>query len=191
MSSLCFGGRGAGRQRLQYVFLNSPGFDFAEDDLVGIAAIEHVDHLEARGKFAGLAEAAKHGAIELRFVDLAGIFPGSRLITVRVRVREEDVLVGAGGDASSPSGAEIFDLAQGLEVVVEFLVTVIAAVRNPSVVVVINLQAVGKVEFSERAAGLFAASLCNEATVLVVLHDSVVAVAVGDENIPLPVPADI
>src|ERR1700754_1155331 len=109
MSSLCFGGTGARRQRLKNVFLNSPRFNFAEDNLVGIAAIEHVDHLETRGKFAGFAEAAEHGPIEFGFVDLAGGFPGSRLITIRVRVREEDVLVGTSGDARSPSGAEIFD----------------------------------------------------------------------------------
>ena len=59
-------------------FLHAPGFDLAEDDLVGVAAVHHVDHLEARRDFARLAELADDRAVQLRLVDLAGDVPRSR-----------------------------------------------------------------------------------------------------------------
>src|SRR5262245_58925076 len=58
-----------GRRRLQDVFLHAPRFDLAEDDLVRIAAVEHVNDLESRRILSRLAELAEHGAIEFRLVD--------------------------------------------------------------------------------------------------------------------------
>ena len=42
----------------QHELLHAPGFDFAHDDLVGIAAVHHVDDLEAGRQLAGMAELA-------------------------------------------------------------------------------------------------------------------------------------
>src|ERR1700749_1201417 len=67
---------------LQDEFLHAPGFDFAHDDLVGIAAVHHVNHLEARRQLAGMAELADHGAVQLQLVDLAGLGPASRPLAV-------------------------------------------------------------------------------------------------------------
>src|SRR5262245_59010106 len=68
-------GAGAARRGLQDVFLDAPRFDLAEDDLVRIAAVEHVHDLEAGRVLPRLAELAEHFSIELRLVDLAGVVP--------------------------------------------------------------------------------------------------------------------
>ena len=47
----------------------APGFDFADDDLIRVAAIHHVDHLESGGQFAGVTELAEHLAVEGHLVD--------------------------------------------------------------------------------------------------------------------------
>src|ERR1700761_4483500 len=67
---------------LQDKLLHAPGLDFAHDDLVGIAAVHHVDDLEARRQLAGMAELADHGAVQLRLVDLARLGPASRPVAV-------------------------------------------------------------------------------------------------------------
>src|SRR6266853_6047818 len=61
--------------RLQDELLHAPGFDFANDDLVRIAAIHHMDHLEAAEFLAGMAELADDGSVQLHLVDLAGDRP--------------------------------------------------------------------------------------------------------------------
>src|SRR5262245_37915075 len=81
------------RRRLQHELLHSPRFDFAEDDLVGVAAVHHVDHLESRRDFAGLAELAEHCPIQLRLIDLAGDVPRPWRIAVRIRVGMEHELM--------------------------------------------------------------------------------------------------
>src|SRR5215469_12770334 len=77
--------RAASRQ-LQDVFLDAPRFDLAEDQLVRIAAIKHVDHLKSRWVLPRLAELAQDSAIQFRLVDLAGYVPRTRWIAVRVRI---------------------------------------------------------------------------------------------------------
>src|SRR5579862_7672782 len=57
MDSLLSRGR-RGRHRLQEQFLHTPGFDFRNDDLVGISAIHHMNHLEPAQLFTGMAEPA-------------------------------------------------------------------------------------------------------------------------------------
>ena len=98
------------RRRLQDVLLHAPRLDLAEDRLVRIAAVHHVDHLEARRHLARLAEPADDGAVDLRLVDFARVLPRTLRIAIRVRVGEEDVLMRSRRDAQRPSGAEIRDL---------------------------------------------------------------------------------
>src|SRR5215471_21867561 len=71
---------------LQDEFLHAPGFDFTDDDLVGIAAVHHVNHLEARSQLAGMAELADHGAVQLHLVDLSGLGPASGPVAVGIGV---------------------------------------------------------------------------------------------------------
>src|SRR5215469_3854048 len=71
---------------LQNEFLHAPGFDFAHDDLVWIAAVHHVDHLEARRQLAGMAEFSDHRSIQLHLVDLPGLGPAPRRISVGIGV---------------------------------------------------------------------------------------------------------
>ena len=121
------------RWRLQDVLLHAPRFDFAQDDLVRIAAVHHVDDLEARRHLARLAELAEHRAIQLRLVDLAGDVPRPRRVAVRIRIGEEDVLVRPRRDAQRPADAEIGDLADRLQIVVEHLIAVVGAIGHPHV----------------------------------------------------------
>src|SRR5262245_13945790 len=98
-------GSAVARRWLEHQFLHAPRFDLADDDLIRIAAIDHVNHLEARGELAGASEPADHFAVELHFVDFSGSVPCSRLVAVRIRIREKDVLVRAAGDTGGPAGA--------------------------------------------------------------------------------------
>src|SRR5258708_20732122 len=66
----------------QNKLLHAPGFDFADNDLVGIAAVHHVNHLPARRQLAGMAELADHGAVQLGLVDLSGARPGTGAVAV-------------------------------------------------------------------------------------------------------------
>src|SRR5450432_3233169 len=61
--------RSGGLGLLQDQLLHTPGFDFANDDLVRIAAIHHVDDLKAGRHFAGPAELADDRAVQLHLVD--------------------------------------------------------------------------------------------------------------------------
>src|SRR5439155_12139943 len=90
-----------------------------------------------------------------------------------------------------PSGAEIGDLPDRLQIVVELLVAVVRSVGHPDVAALVDLKTVRQVEFSKLVARLFAADLRDEAAVLVVLHDAVVAVAVRDEDVALWIPTHI
>ena len=66
----------------EHELLHAPGFDLADDDLVGVAAIHHVDHLEAAELLAGMAELADDRAVQLHLVDLAGDRPAARQVAV-------------------------------------------------------------------------------------------------------------
>src|SRR5215470_11236846 len=54
----CLDGGVGGLGLAQNVFLHAPGFDFAQDELVRVAAVHHVDDLDAGHDFARLAESA-------------------------------------------------------------------------------------------------------------------------------------
>src|SRR2546422_9849588 len=95
------------------------------------------------------------------------------------------------GDAQRPSGAEIGNLPDRLQIVVELLIAVVGPVGHPDVAAQINLETVRQVEFAELLPCLLAADLRDEAAVLVVLHDAIVAVAIGDEDVALRIEADI
>src|SRR5258707_11641881 len=79
--------------RLQDELLHAPGFDFAADDLVRIAAINDVDHMEAAEFLAGMTELADDGAVEFHLVDLAGDRPRAGHIAIRIGVGSEEILV--------------------------------------------------------------------------------------------------
>ncbi len=172
-------------------FCTRQDFDLADDDLVGVAAIHHVDDLEAAELLAGVAELADDRAVELHLVDFAGDRPGAGPVAVRIGVGDEQVLVRALGHAGGPADADLVVDRLRLEVVVEHLVADVGAVGDVDVALVVDLQAVRQVELAGLLAGLFAADLGEEAPVLVELHDAVVAVAVGDEDIALLIPADV
>ena len=139
------------RRWLENEFLHAPRLDFARDDLVRIAAIHHVNHLESGGQLAGMAELAEHRAVQFRFINFAGDVPRSWHVPVGIRVRHEHVLVRARRNAHGPADAQIGNLANRLQVVVEHLVAEIGAVGDPDVPLPVHLQAVRQIEFSQRA----------------------------------------
>src|SRR5260370_29664459 len=102
------------RRWLENQFLHAPRFDLADDDLIRVAAINHVDHLKARRCLAGASEPAKHFAVELGLVDFAGDVPRSMHVAVRIRIRKKDVLVLAAGNTDCPADANAGDLLHGL-----------------------------------------------------------------------------
>src|SRR3989442_3690871 len=97
----------------------------------------------------------------------------------------------SGGDAQRPSRAEIGHLSDRLQIVVELLIAVVGPVGHPYVTAPVDLETVRQVEFAELLARLLASGLRDEAAVLVVLHDAIVAVAIGDEDVALRIEADI
>src|SRR5258706_9596327 len=182
---------GFGRLLLQDEFLHPPGFDFTHDDLVGIAAIHHVDDLEIGRVLARAAKLADHGAVQFGLVDFAGDVPRARYVAVRVRVRMEHILVRARRNADCPADAKIGDLADRFQIVVEHLVAEVRAVGDPDIALAVDLHAVRQVELAKALTGFLAAGLRQEAALGVVFHDAIVAVAVGDEDVALRVPAHI
>ena len=179
------------RRRLEHQFLHAPRLDLADDDLVRIAAIHHVNDLESGRGLARLSELAEHRSVQLRLVDFAGDVPRSRHVAVRIRIRQEDVLVRPAGNTHRPADAQVGDLPDRLQVVVEHLIAVVGAIGHPDVALPVHLQAVRQIELAQRLARLFAAGLRQEPAVLVIFHDPVVAVAVGDEDVALRIPAHV
>jgi hypothetical protein len=82
--------------RLQHQLLHAPRFDFGNDDLVGIAAVHHVYHLEATKLLSSVAELPDDRSVQLHLVDLARDVPRSRRVAIRVGIRAEQILVRAG-----------------------------------------------------------------------------------------------
>src|SRR6185437_10755770 len=159
--------------------------------LIGIAAVHHVHDLEIWRQLTGVAELADHGAVQFGLVDLASDVPRARHVSVRVRVRLEDVLVGTLRDADCPADAEIGDFPDRLQIVVEHLVTEVRAVGDPDIALAVDLHAVRQVKLAKPLAGFLAACLGQETALRVVFHDAVVAVAVGDEDVALRIPTHI
>src|SRR4029453_12766118 len=171
--------------------LHTPRVDLGKDQLVRVAAVDLVDDLETGRDLAGLAELADHLAVDFRLVDFTRVLPRPWWIAVRVRVGEEDVLMRSRRDAQRPSGAEIGDLSDRLQIVIELLVAVVGPVGHPDMPALVDLEAGRQIELSRLVAGLFTADLGDEAAVLVVLHDAVVAVAVRNEDVALRIEADV
>src|SRR3569833_4618461 len=128
---------------LQDKFLHAPGFALAHDDLVGIAAVHHVDDLETRRQLAGMAELAHGGAVQLGLVDLSGPGPGARSVAVGVGVGHEKILVRALGDAVGPGGVVLGIGRLPLQIVVQHHIAVVAAVGVFVFVLVFFLLVVG------------------------------------------------
>ena len=60
---------------MEDILLDAPRLDLAQDNLVGIATVQHVDDLKSWWHLARFAELADDGAIELGLVDFAGVVP--------------------------------------------------------------------------------------------------------------------
>src|SRR5262249_21393865 len=114
-------------------FLDAPRFDLADDDLIRIAAIEHVDHLKAGRGLSRASEPAEHFPVELSLVDFAGGVPRSRHVAVGSRIRKEAVLMGAAGNTYGPACADVGDLPYGLQIVIEYLIAIVCAIGDPDV----------------------------------------------------------
>src|SRR5271170_5626569 len=70
------------RLRFQQELLHAPGLDLRHDDLVRVAAIHHVHHLEASQLLTGMSEFPEDGAVQFHLVNLAGVIPRSRRVPV-------------------------------------------------------------------------------------------------------------
>ena len=127
---------------MQNVFLHSPGFDFAEDELVGIAAIHHVDDLKPAEFLAGMAELTNDRPVQFQLVDLTRDGPRTGRISVRVRIRCEYVLVRPLRNTDRPADSEIVVGLDRFEIVVEDLVSDVGAVGDPDVALAIDLETV-------------------------------------------------
>src|SRR5258706_4991165 len=172
-------------------FLHAPGFDLADDDLVGISAIHHVNPLEARRQLAGMAELADHRAVQLHLVDLAADFPAARGIAVGIGIGNEQILMRSLGDAVGPGAAILVVGGLPFQIVVQHDVAGVAAVGDIDIAGMVHLQAVRQVVFIFAFADFLAAILGEEAAVLVILDHAVVSVTVCDGDVALLVPGDI
>src|SRR6266852_2234786 len=92
--------------RLQDELLHAPGFDLADDDLVRVAAIHHVDHLEAAEFLAGMTELADDGSVQLHLIDLASDRPRAGHISIGIGVGSEEILVRPLGNACGPANTD-------------------------------------------------------------------------------------
>src|ERR1700681_1314061 len=191
LHSFLSGARCLRGHRLQDELLGAPRFDFTNDDLVRVAAIHHVDDLEAAEFLAGVAEPADDCPVQLQLVDLPRDIPGPGRIAVGVGVGGKDVLVRARRNADGPTNTKVVVGGLRLEVIVQDLVPEVGAVGHPDVALPINLEPVRQAELTRFLAGLLAARLSEKPAVLVELHHPVVAVSIGDKNIALRVEAHV
>src|ERR1044071_1011015 len=91
---------------LENKFLHAPGFDLTHNQLIGVAAIHHMDHLPAWRQLAGMAELAQRRAVQLSLVNLSRARPGARTVAVGIGVGHEQILVRPFRDAVGPGAAE-------------------------------------------------------------------------------------
>src|SRR5262245_1666144 len=96
-----------------------------------------------------------------------------------------------GRNANGPASAQIVISLDRLQIVVENLITIVRAIGDPHVSLSIDLQSMRQIELARLAAGPFAARLRDESAVLIELHDSIVAIPIGHEDVPLRVPTHI
>src|SRR5262249_30435988 len=113
---------------LEDELLHAPGFDLSDDDLVGVAAIHHVDDLQSAEFLAGMTELADDGPVQFHLVDFAGDRPRAGHISVGIGVGSEKILVRSLGNAGGPADTDLVVDSLWLEVVVEDLVADVGAV---------------------------------------------------------------
>ena len=150
-----------------------------------------MDDLEPAEFLAGMAELPNDRPVQFQLVDLTRDGPRARRIAVGVGVGGKDVLMRALRNANGPTHTKVVVDGLRLEVVVEDLVPDVGAVGYPDVALPVNLESVRQVELTGFLTGLLAAHLCEEPAVLVELHHTIIAVAIGDENVALRVPSHI
>ena len=150
-----------------------------------------MDDLESAEFFAGMAELTEDRPVEFQLVDLACDVPRTRSISVGIGVGCEDVLVRPWRNTNGPADAEVVVHVFGLRLLSRTWYRIVGAVGDPDVTLPIDLKPVRQVELAGSFARLFAARLRQEPAVLVELHDAVIAVAIGNEDVALRIPSDI
>src|SRR5260370_24214583 len=138
-----------------------------------------------------MVEIEEDGPVQFQIVNLAGDVPGARRIPIGVRVRREQILVGAGRDAYCPSGADVLISGLEVQIVVEDLRAVIAAIRDIDIAFGVSRDPVRQAALAGFLPGFLAAHLLEKPAVLVVLHHSIVTVSIRDENVSLWIPGNI
>src|SRR5262245_30528955 len=94
-------------------------------------------------------------------------------------------------NANRPAGAEIVIALDRLQIVVENLITIVRAVGDRNVSLFIDLESMRQTKLAWLPASPFVARLSDEPAVLIELHNSIVAVSIGHEDVPLRVPTHI
>src|SRR5712671_4314644 len=159
--------------------------DFADQQIVLVAAVDGVHGTEFLRHLAGAAEFADDRPVQFHLVDFAGLVDVVRRIGIgdikhRIRTR---------GHADRLGISEIADLRLEGAVVVEDLDAVVVAVGDIDIALRVNRNAADIVELA--LAGALLAPAFDEFAVLVEFGDARIALAVGDENVALGIPGDI
>src|ERR1019366_3580604 len=175
--------------RMQGQLLYPPRRDFAHQQFVLVPAVDLVYRAELAQLFARVPEPAEDRSVELHLVDLAGHRLDLRVVVVRIRVGAVEILMRPGRDAHGPRRAHVVVNGLEIEVVVEDLHAAVAAVAHVNVALGIQGDGMRQIQLPGRRA--LTARGFQEAPVPVVLDHAGVSVAVGDEDVPRRVPADI
>src|SRR5580704_5602635 len=106
-----------------------------------------------------------------------------------VRVRAVEILMRPRRNADRPWSARIRILSLEVAVVVEYLNSLVPAIRHVHIALSVGRNRVRNIEL----AGIVPLGTpgLDEPSVLIELCDSRIAVAIGDENVPRAVPCDI
>src|SRR5579862_8093222 len=96
-----------------------------------------------------------------------------------------------GRNAHGPRRANVFITGLEVEIVVEDLRAVITTIRDINIALGVGSDRVRQIELARLSATFLAANLLKKPAILVVLHDSIIAVTVRNENVPLRIPRDI
>src|SRR5207248_10549229 len=94
-------------------------------------------------------------------------------------------------NANGPADAKVIEDLLRLKVVVQDLVPDVGAVGDPDITLPVHLKPVRQVELTGFFAGLLATHLSEELSVLIKLHNAVVAVSIGYENVALRIPTHV
>src|ERR1035437_4458661 len=164
--------------------LYPPVGDFADYQLVRIAAIDLLDGAEFLEQLPRGAELAEHRAVQLQTIDFAA-FHGVGLVGIGAI----QILVGAGGNADRPRGAYIGALPLKAAFVIEDLNPAVAAIGYVHVAARIGGEGERQIELAlprpARAHGL------QDTPVTVEFRDARVAESIGHEDVARRIPCDI